>query len=76
LGLLSMLAGLPAGLLLTRYLLNLMADFTGFGQISVSLNTSTALVLVPFTLFISVLGSFLPARWAARLQIVKILRQE
>ncbi len=76
LGLLSMLAGLPAGLLLTKYLLNLMADFTGFGQISVSLNMSTALVLVPFTLFVSVLGSFLPARWAARLQIVKILRQE
>jgi putative ABC transport system permease protein len=76
LGLLSMLAGVPLGLVLTKYLLNLMADFTGFGQIAVSLNALTILGLVPFTLLISVLGSFLPARWASRLRIVKILRQE
>jgi ABC-type antimicrobial peptide transport system permease subunit len=56
--------------------LNTMADFTGFGQIVVSLDTLTALGLVPFTLFISVLGSYLPARWAARLNIVTILRKE
>jgi putative ABC transport system permease protein len=76
LGLLSMLAGIPAGMVLTKYLLNTMADFTGFGQIVVSLDTLTALGLVPFTLFISVLGSYLPARWAARLNIVTILRKE
>jgi putative ABC transport system permease protein len=76
LGLLSLLAGLPAGLALTKYLLNLMAEFTGFGQIAVSLDTLTLLGLAPFTLFISLLGSFLPARWAARMRIVNILRQE
>jgi putative ABC transport system permease protein len=76
LGLLSMLAGVPAGMMLTKYLLNLMAEFTGFGQITVSLDALTTLGLVPFTLFITILGSFLPARWAARLHIVKILRQE
>jgi ABC-type lipoprotein release transport system permease subunit len=53
-----------------------MASSTGFGQISVSLDLLTVLWLIPFTLFISVLGSFLPARWAARMRIVKILRQE
>lgn len=76
LGLLSMLAGVPAGLALTKYLLNLMAGFTGFGHIAVSLDALTAFGLAPFILFISVLGSFLPARWASRLSIVKILRQE
>ncbi len=76
LGLVSIAAGVPAGLLLTKNLLNLMADFTGFGQITVSLNLLAAIALVPFTLFISVLGSFLPARWAARLHIVRVLRKE
>ncbi len=76
LGLISMLVGVPAGMALTKNLLNLMASSTGFGQISVSLNMLTVLWLIPFTLFISVLGSFLPARWAARMRIVKILRQE
>jgi ABC-type lipoprotein release transport system permease subunit len=76
LGLISMLVGVPAGMALTKNLLNLMASSTGFGQISVSLDMLTVLWLIPFTLFISVLGSFLPARWAARMHIVKILRQE
>jgi ABC-type lipoprotein release transport system permease subunit len=76
LGLISMLVGVPAGVALTKNLLNLMASSTGFGQISVSLDLLTVLWLIPFTLFISVLGSFLPARWAARMRIVKILRQE
>jgi putative ABC transport system permease protein len=76
LGLISMLVGVPAGMALTKNLLNLMASSTGFGQISVSLDLLTVLWLIPFTLFISVLGSFLPARWAARMRIVKILRQE
>jgi ABC-type antimicrobial peptide transport system permease subunit len=76
LGLISLLVGVPAGMALTKNLLNLMASSTGFGQISVSLDLLTVLWLIPFTLFISVLGSFLPARWAARMRIVKILRQE
>jgi putative ABC transport system permease protein len=76
LGLLSIVAGVPAGLALTKNLLNLMADFTGFGQITISLDRLSALGLVPFALFISVLGSFLPARWAAKVYIVKVLRKE
>lgn len=76
LGLLSILAGVPAGMLLTDKLLSLMADTTGFGRIQVSLNALTALGLVPFTLFISVLGSLLPARWAAHVHIVRVLRKE
>ena len=76
LGLLAIIAGVPTGLVLTKNLLNVMAGVTGFGQISVSLDTLTILGLVPFALFISVLGSFLPARWAAHLSIVEILRKE
>jgi len=76
LGLFAAVAGLPAGLAMTRSLLNITADTTGFGRVAVSLEAWTALGLVPFTLFVSVLGSFLPARWAARLRIVEVLRKE
>lgn len=76
LGLLAIVAGIPAGLALTRNLLNFMASFTGFGRIAISLDTLTSIGLIPFALFISILGSFLPARWAAHLQIVEVLRRE
>jgi putative ABC transport system permease protein len=76
LGVLSTVAGVPAGLILTKNLLNLMASFTGFGQISVTWKNLAFWGLLPFTLFVSVLGSFLPARWAAKVYIVEVLRKE
>lgn len=76
LGVLSIAAGVPAGMILTRRLLNLMAAFTGFGEVAIMLNRAAVLGLMPFTLFVSALGSFLPARWAAKVYIVEVLRKE
>jgi putative ABC transport system permease protein len=76
LGVLAALIGIPLGVLLTRNLLSLLAGSFGFGQINVSISFLAALLLVPFILIVSVIGSYIPARWAARLYIVRVLRQE
>ena len=76
LGALSVIIGIPLGLFVTRDLLSIMSDSFGFGKISVSLDLTQALVLIPFIVVVSILGSYLPARWAANLFIVQVLRKE
>ena len=76
LGTLAVFIGIPVGLIMTQYLLSILSNSFGFGKISVSLNPVQALVLIPFIIVVSVMGSYLPARWAAQLYIVKILRNE
>jgi len=34
------------------------------------------LLLIPLIVFVSLVGSFIPARWAAKLSIVRVLREE
>ena len=76
LGLLSVLIGIPVGLVLTDGLLTLLSNAFGFGQVSLSFNIWAVLVLIPVIILVSLVGSYIPARWAARLSIVQILRQE
>jgi putative ABC transport system permease protein len=76
LGALAVCVGIPLGLVTTRELLSLLSDSIGFGRISVSLNPLQAAVLIPFILLVSLLGSYLPARWAAQVFIVQVLRKE
>lgn len=67
--------GIPLGWLLTKGLLaNLSASY-GFGRTHVTFNPIYALVLPPLMVGVSVLGSFFPARRAARLSIVSVLRR-
>jgi ABC-type lipoprotein release transport system permease subunit len=53
-----------------------MSDSFGFGKISVSLDPAQAVILIPFIVIVSIFGSYLPARWAANLFIVQVLRKE
>ncbi|CAG1013897.1 hypothetical protein ANAEL_04836 [Anaerolineales bacterium] len=76
LGALAVVAGIPAGMWITRDLLSIMSDAFGFGKISVSLDAMQAVILIPFIVIVSIFGSYLPARWAANLFIVQILRKE
>jgi putative ABC transport system permease protein len=76
LGTLAVFIGLPVGWLMTQNLMSLLSNAFGFGSISISLTPVRAMALIPFIIFVSILGSYIPARWAARQFIVKILRQE
>ncbi|MGC9398509.1 MAG: ABC transporter permease [Anaerolineae bacterium] len=69
------LVGVPLGWLFTRGLLTNLSATYGFGRPHVSFHPLYALGLVPLMVGVSVLGSYFPARRAARLSIVNVLRQ-
>jgi ABC-type antimicrobial peptide transport system permease subunit len=68
--------GIPLGLVFTRGLLTALSDFYGFGEVHVSVNFIYLLLLIPLMIGISILGSYLPGREAAKLSIVSVLRDE
>jgi putative ABC transport system permease protein len=76
LGLLATALGLPLGLIFTRGLLSLLGRTRGFGEVSVGLNVVYVVVLVPLMILVSMAGSFIPARKAAGISIVNVLRNE
>ncbi len=76
LGLLSVLIGVPVGLALTGGMLTALSNVYGFGQVSVSFDWWAGALLLPLILVVSLMGSYIPARWAARLAIVRVLREE
>jgi putative ABC transport system permease protein len=76
LGLLAALVGIPAGLALTGGMLSALSNVYGFGQVSLSFNMWAVTLLIPLIVFVSLAGSYIPARWAARLSIVRVLRDE
>jgi putative ABC transport system permease protein len=75
-GLLAVLIGIPAGLALTGGMLTALSNVYGFGQVSLSFNMWAIVLLIPVIVFVSLVGSTIPARWAARLSIVRVLREE
>lgn len=76
LGLLAVLLGIPLGLAFTKALLTLLSTNFGVSEVTISLNVFYVLLLAPLMIVISMAGSFIPGRWAARLAIVHVLRRE
>ena len=76
LGFVAALVGIPLGWGLTRVSLALFSQAYGFGQVAVSLNAVYVILLFPLMVGVSMLGSFIPARQAANLVIVRTLRHE
>jgi putative ABC transport system permease protein len=76
LGLLAVLVGIPVGLALTQGMLTALSNIYGFGQVSLSFDVWGLALLIPLVILVSLGGSFIPARWAARLSIVRVLREE
>jgi len=76
LGLLAVLVGIPAGLALTGGLLTVLSNVYGFGQVNLSFDLRVVALLVPMIVLVSLAGSTIPARWAAKLSIVRVLREE
>ncbi len=76
LGFFATLVGIPVGWSFTRMLLAMLARTYGFGEVRMALN-GWYLAILPFVMVgVSVLGSLLPARRAARLPIVNVMRSE
>jgi putative ABC transport system permease protein len=76
LGLLAVSVGIPGGLALTGGMLTALSNAYGFGQVSLSFDGWAVALLVPLIVLVSLAGSTIPARWAARLSIVRVLREE
>jgi putative ABC transport system permease protein len=76
LGLLAAISGIPAGLTFTRELINSLSGTYGFGETQVTLSYAYILLLPPLMVGISILGSLIPGWQAARLSIVRVLRNE
>ncbi|MBN1936568.1 MAG: ABC transporter permease [Anaerolineae bacterium] len=76
LALIATLTGIPFGWLFTKGMLEVLSQVYGFGRVSVRLNPLYALLLVPVLVMVSLVGSLFPARRAARLSIVEVLRHE
>jgi len=76
LGLLAAVVGLPLGWVFTKSALAIMARSYGFGAVEVPLNVLYALALPLLMIGVSIAGSYLPGKRAARVSIVNVLRGE
>ncbi len=76
LGLAAVVVGVPLGWLLTQQMLMALSRVYGLGQVNVALNGLYALLLVPLMVLVSMAGSVIPGRQAARASIVKVLQSE
>ena len=76
LGLLATFLGVPLGLALTKEMLRVSSVGYGFGEVATALNIGYTLCLPPSVIAVSMAGSLIPGRRAARLSIVQVLRNE
>ena len=76
LGFCATLVGIPAGWVLTKGALGLYSQSYGFGQVQTDLSLINMLLLFPLIIGLSMVGSYLPSRRAAKIAIVEVLRHE
>jgi putative ABC transport system permease protein len=77
LGALSLVLGIPLGLALTARGLQALVDSQGgLPHFQMGVNWPALALLVPATLLVTILGAYLPARWAARTSVGTALHYE
>ncbi len=76
LGFLATGLGIPLGWGFSKGILTTLAHTYGFGEVHVTLNLIHIILLFPLMVGISITGSYIPSRQAAKLAIVKVLRNE
>ncbi len=69
------LGALP-GVLVARVLFARLGEMLGLGPVHASVSIVGELLLLPLMLFLASAGAYLPARRAARLSVVDVLREE
>ncbi len=73
---LGYLLGTPTGLMAGRHLLSLLGERVGLGPIAVPADIKGMLLLLPVMMAMAAIGALLPARAAARLPVIEVLREE
>ena len=73
---LGFLVGLPAGLVLTRLLLEWLGRSIGFGPIASTADPVLLVLALPVLVLLATVGALIPARRAARLSVADALRAE
>ena len=73
---LGYLVGAPTGLMAGRRLLSLLGERVGLGPIAAPIDLPGLLALLPVLLGMAAVGALLPARAAARLPVIEVLREE
>jgi putative ABC transport system permease protein len=68
--------GLPLGVLLICWLIDEVARWTGFGPVDTPINWLGLLLVLPVIISLAVLGAFIPAFRAGRLNVTEVLRYE
>lgn len=80
LGVVGALLGIPAGIVLYRYLLDAMARLANFtissGTFANALSPAELTLVALAGVLVAVLGAILPARWAANTPVVNVLNLE
>lgn len=76
LGVAAAVVGIPLGLAFTKGMLDTLSSLYGFGKVNVAPNLLYIALLIPLMVLISVLGSYLPGRWAAQSPITDVMRRE
>ena len=76
LGLLAAILGLPLGWFFTKSMLSVLAKTYGFGAVEMPINGLHVLALPLLMTGVSIAGSYLPGKRAARVSIVDVLRGE
>jgi len=76
LGLLATFIGIPLGLAFTKGILTVLSQSYGISRVELTVNVLYVVLLIPVMMGISMAGSFIPSRRAARLPIVQVLRNE
>jgi ABC-type antimicrobial peptide transport system permease subunit len=68
--------GIPLGLAFTKGMLDTLSSIYGFGNVNIAPNPIFIALLIPLMVLISVLGSYLPGRWAAQSPITNVMQRE
>jgi len=76
LGVLAALVGVPLGVWLVQFSLTTLGKSYGQGAFEVQLDWVVVLGPALVAVLVSLLGSAVPARWAARLNVVQVLQYE
>jgi putative ABC transport system permease protein len=76
LGVLAGILGAPLGVALVQVTLSALGQYTGFGSFDLEPKWLTLVMPALLAVLASLLGSSLPAWWAARMRVVEVFRYE
>jgi putative ABC transport system permease protein len=74
--LVTVILGVPVSILGVRFLIDIVAQSVGFGPLIAPVDMLSLVTILPAVALIAILGALVPARHAARVSVVDMLRYE